>query len=419
MKNFLWLLLFLFLVFLGLIYLSVAAVPDKIKISEVISDKSRRRGTPTPKDSVLVVPTNLYQGNKLKRFMQGENYREAWSTAIKAPVFSLDTMKILEEGGGTQTSSLRLKSPIGFVYSLRSINKDPRPLVPEIAETLGLENVIIDGISAQHPYGAVLAASLSDIAGILHTHPKIVYVPKQSALGEFNEDYGNRLYLLEFETEGKGNWTDLPDFYEILDTEDLQELRMERGDKVQINKAAFVRARLFDLLIGDWDRHAKQWGWVVQKEGDNFVAVPLAGDRDNAFFRIDGVIPTILTNELVQPLVRPFEKDIDHVSGFVYPVDTYFLQNTSEELFVKEAEDLQQRMTDENLEKAFAAWPKEISALNKEEILEKLKSRRENLVEYAKKFYYTIQRRDLLEEPLKGSEDLEIQTDLRKCFECD
>lgn len=413
MKKFLLVLLILFLLLIGLTYWSTSVTPEEIKISEIIEPQNSKNP-----DSVTVITSNLYESNQIKRFMQGRNYRDAWGVPIKAPVFILDTMQILEEGGGKQTHSLDLKSPSGIIFSLRSVNKDPEPLIPEAAKILGLENIIIDGISAQHPYGALLAASLSNAVGVLNTHPKVVFLPKQNKLGKFNKKYGDRVYLLEYETEGKVNWTPYKNVVEIMDTDDLQELKMKKEKHVRIDEQAFVRARLFDILIGDWDRHAKQWGWVVQKEGEQYTAIPLGGDRDNAFFRIDGVIPTILTNKLVQPLVRPFEEDIDHIPGYVYPVDIYFLKSAPENIFEEEARYLQKTLSDEILEQAFTAWPKELNDLNKKEILTKLKNRREKLVKYARAFKKEIDKKDLLKKPLKGSEDLELPKNLFQCFDC-
>ncbi|SDL58485.1 hypothetical protein SAMN04488034_106104 [Salinimicrobium catena] len=409
MKRFLLLLLALFLIFLVLTYWSVSIGPEKVKLSEVVE----RDG-----DSVTVIATNVYESNVIKRFMQGRNYREAWEARVKVPVLNLDSMKVVEEGGGQQTHSLDLMSSSGVLYSLRSINKDPDPLIPGIARTLGLENIVVDGVSAQHPYGAILSAALADAAGILHTHPRAVYVPKQKNLDKWNDSFGNRLYLLEYETEGKVNWTRFPNVSEIMDTDDLQELKLKHQEKVSIDKRAFIRARLFDIWIGDWDRHAKQWGWVVIEKNGNFKAVPLGGDRDNAFFKIDGVIPTLLTNELVQPMVRPFEKDVDHLPGYVYPVDMYFLRNVPEKVFIEEARSLQKIFTDEKINEAFKAWPEVVNALNFADISEKLKTRRNNLTKYAAAFREEIQERELLSTPLKGSEDKELPEDLIKCFDC-
>ena len=354
--------------------------------------------------------------------MQGGNYREAWSTPIKVPVAFLDTlkggMKIIKEGGGKQTHSLRLKADNDVVYTLRSINKDPKPLVPEFARTLGIENIVIDGVSAQHPYAAIVVAALAEEIDVLHTDPQVVFVPEQSSLGKYNNKYGNRLYLLEYETKGKKNWTTYKDVDKIIDTDNLQKLEMKHEDKVSIDKRALVRACLFDLLIGDWDRHAKQWGWVVQKKEDHYYAIPLPGDRDNAFFKISGLVPTIITNQNITPELRPFQKEIDYLPGLVMPFDVYFLRSVPLEIFIEEAEFIQLQLTNESIDKALKVWPSSFYDLDGKEIATKIKIRRNDLKDYAKRFKEVLDEKEVLREPLKGSEDVELSENLTKCFDC-
>ena len=43
------------------------------------------------------------------------------------------------------------------------------------------------------------------------------------------------------------------------------------------------RRRLFDMLIGDWDRHQDQWRWIEFKENGKKVYRPMPRDRDQAF----------------------------------------------------------------------------------------------------------------------------------------
>ncbi|WP_037320037.1 hypothetical protein [Salegentibacter sp. Hel_I_6] len=423
MKKLLWLIFILLVGFIALVYFSLASTDKEFETASIEDFEDLESIDFQEYDSVLVAASSLYKTNPLKNIMQGENYREAWATPVKIPVLFLDTlyggMEIIKEGGGTQTHSLRLKDKDGYLYSLRSVNKDPSTHVPEFARKLGLQNIVIDAISASHPYGAILTASLSEKAGVLHTHPKVVFVPEQEFLGDkYNDKYANRLFLLEYETEGKKNWTKYDYVDEIIDTKHLQELKDKHPEKVSIDKNALVRARLFDMLIGDWDRHAKQWGWVIQENDDTFKAIPVAGDRDNAFFKLGGVIPGIISNENIEPEVRPFEKEIDYLPGLVYPNDVYFLTETPIEIFTTEAKKLQELMSDEAIADAFKIWPKEIYELDGKEIAEKIKSRRENLVEYAKEFHRIITEKKLLNEPLKGSEDIEISPELIRCFEC-
>ena len=423
MKKVLFIFLGVVIILIGLIYLSVSGTQKTFETCTISNFKDLKRTNFRNHDSVLIAPSTLYEANLLKNLVQGSNYRNAWSEKVKFPIVFLDTlyggMEIIKEGGGKQTHSLKLRSKNDIIYTLRSVTKDPEKIIPEIAEDLGLENIIVDGISAQHPYAAILAAELAQELDILHTHPRMVFIPKQEVLGDFNKKFGNRLFLLEYETESKGNWTSLENVSEIIETKDLQKLKFESKAKILVDQDALIKVRLFDLLIGDWDRHAEQWGWVIQKSDRGNVATPVAGDRDNAFFYISGLIPSIITNKNVEPLVRPFEKEIDHMPGLVYPFDRYFFSNTSEDMFTKQANELQKSLSDEIIANAFEAWPEQIRKLNEKEIAEKLKSRREKLQEYATQFFQQIQEQGKLSKALKGSEDLELSSSQLACFDCD
>ena len=423
MKKILLAILVVLIVFIALTYFSTRSTTKNFETC-IIKDQADLDNVDLKKhDSVLVALSTIYKGNFIKNMMQGENYRKTWAVPVKVPVANLDTLKggleVLKKGGGNQTHSLKLKSKDGIMYTLRSVNKDPEKLIPDVARDLSLENIIVDGISGQHPYGAILAASLSNIAEVPHTSPKMYFVPKQKALKKYSDTYGNRMYLLEFETESEKNWTPLANISEIVETNALQKMKFKLKEQLHIDKAALIRARLFDLLIGDWDRHAEQWGWAIQHKNNKQLAIPIPGDRDNAFFKLDGIIPEIVTNKNVEPLVRPFEPGIDYMPGLVYPFDVYFLKDTPEEVFVNEAQNLQSLLNDTSIDEAFRVWPKEISALDKEEISSKIKNRRNHIVQYAREFHEIIEERSYLDQSLKGSEKLEISENLMKCFECD
>ena len=422
MKKVLVIITALFIFFIILVYLSVSSTDKEFQTCKIENFDDIEKLDFSQYDSVMVAASTLYKGNILKDLMQGENYREAWATPVQVPIAFLDTlkggMKIIKEGGGQQTHSLKLKGEDGITYTLRSVTKDAEKLIPEAAETLGLENIIVDGISGQHPYGAILAAEMANITEVLHTHPQVVFLPNQASLGNFNEKYGNRLFLLEYETESEENWTELENVIEIIETDDLQELKLKQGKKLQIDRPAYIRARLFDILIGDWDRHSEQWGWVIQKENDRLKATVVPGDRDNAFFKVGGIIPGILTDKNIKPDIRPFKEEVDYMPGLVYPSDRYFLIGTPQELFIEEAEKLQKSLSDEKIDNAFNVWPPQISKLNKEEIKLKLIARRNNLVDHAVRFNEIIQEKGMLSEPLKGSEDLRLPKELIKCFDC-
>ena len=411
------------IVFVICLYISVNTTDKTFSKTRLIDFDDKTLVDFKKYDSVQVAASDMYKANDVKRIFQGEQYRKAWSTPIKVPIVFLDTLKggmvITKEGGGNQTHSLELKGSDSIIYTLRSVNKDAEPLIPEFLKTLGLENIVSDGISAQHPYAAILVAKLADKVNLLHTNPKVVFVPKQESLGKFNNKFGNRIFLLEYESEGDVNWTSYSNVTEIVDTEDLQELKQELKDSITIDEHLLVRNRLFDILIGDWDRHAKQWGWAIQKKNNVRVAIPIPCDRDNAFFNIEGLIPSILSNKNVVKELRPFSEDIDYMEGLIYPFDRYFLLKTNADVFINEAKYLQETLTDRVLEEALEVWPKNIRDLDGTEIIDKIKARRQNLQTYALEFHKIIQKQGVLVEALKGSGDLILSDGLKKCFECE
>nr|WP_321413242.1 hypothetical protein [uncultured Allomuricauda sp.] len=421
MKKIIILVIVLLIALVGLTYISINSTPEQFKTCEILDISAMDQTDFTKYDSVLVAANTLYEGNWLKKMMQGEQYREAWSAPVRVPIVYLDTLlgglKVIEQGGGMQTHSLKLEDNNGIRYSLRSISKDASKLIPEAADKLGLENIVVDGISAQHPYSALVVAQLSEAADVVHTHPKVFFVPRQSILGKYNDKFGNRLFFLEYETEGDANWTNYNNVKELADTDDIQEWK-NQGKPITLDYPEIVRARLFDLIIGDWDRHAKQWGWAIEEKENKWIAHPIAGDRDNAFFKQDGVIPTIVSNELFLPEVQSYEEDIEHMPGLVQSFDVYFLKSVPEKTFIEQAKYLQEKLNDSVINNSFHVWPESIYDLNGEEIKTKLIARRAGIVEYAKIFKQILNERELEPVVLNGSEDLELSEELTKCFDC-
>jgi len=374
-------------------------------------------------DSVTLSATYAYKGDLLKNVLQGNNYRRSWEAKIKAPIIYLDTLygsvEIVKEGGGKQTNSLRLRTKDSLLLALRSVNKNPNTLVPDYLKNLGLENIVMDGISGQHPYAALVVSNLAEAINIMHTYPRVVFLPKQESMSSyFNGKYGNKLYLLEYENKGHFNWTRYNEVFKIVDTDNLQKLKGERQHRLLIDKRKLIRARLFDIVIGDWDRHAKQWGWVVIKNNHNYKAIPLPTDRDNAFFNVDGIVNQLISNESITPHLRSFETDVNYIEGLVYDFDVYFLQNTTLDEFIAEARYIKTHLTNQSIERAFRAWNKEIYDLDAKSIAEKIKSRRDKLEEIARRFKQALDKKPLLNKPLKGSDSNDTKGTAIQCFEC-
>lgn len=142
---------------------------------------------------------------------------------------------------------------------------------------------------------------MSEAVNVLHTWPKLFYVPKQPALKEYNEKYGDQLYMV---VERPTKEFDGPLFNyadDIESTDDLLEKRREDEENV-VDESAYIRARMFDMLIGDWDRDNDQWKWAEYKDKNGkHVFVPIPRDRDQVFTNFDGSVLDVVRTLLAQP----------------------------------------------------------------------------------------------------------------------
>ncbi|HUR31248.1 MAG TPA: BamA/TamA family outer membrane protein [Saprospiraceae bacterium] len=342
-------------------------------------------------DSILMEASTRYGD---KKFLRGNFYREAWSKKIKMPVLWLDKiyggLTPVQLGGGNQTRSLRLENKKGEQYVLRSIDKRVTSVLPPALRGTFAENIVQDGIAASHPYGALVVPRLAMAAGLYYTRPSVVYVPHQKALGIYNQEIGDGVYL--FEDRPGGNTSGLKNFgntEETFNTLDVIEL-VTSSPKNIVDQEAVLRARLFDIWLGDWDRHDDQWRWAAFKEKGMTVYRPIPRDRDQVFFKNDGLLDYLGSRPYFNPPLRKFDDEIDYLPGLVWAgkyFDRSFLHKLTEEDFIDEAKDLQSALNDNVINEAFLAWPAEIDSLDGEDIRSFLRMRRDDLVRYASEYY--------------------------------
>ena len=349
--------------------------------------------------TVRVKASDQYRAGIGKQKIFGENYRSAWAQEIDVPVFDLGSeqggLKILQKGGGMQTLSLRMEDSTGKEFVIRSIEKFPEKAVPEMFRKTFIQDLVQDQISSAHPYAAVVVPSLAEAAGIYHTNPVLVYVPDDPRLGIYRKDFANTLAL--FEERPAGDWSDMAHFgnsENIISTAKVLE-KLAKDNDNQVDQAFVLRSRLFDLWIGDWDRHDDQWRWAgfKSKKGETYRPVPR--DRDQTFFVNEGIIPKFWSRKWALPKFEGFDEDIQWPSGLSYNAryfDRSFLTALPEEDWIKTAKDLQTRLTDDVIEKSIKQWPEEIYKLHGDEIIRKLKARRSKLVTYAQSHYKFLAR---------------------------
>lgn len=339
-----------------------------------------------------------YSRNAFGRFFWGDHYRDAYATTVKIPKLDLATfqggVRPVKRGGGFQTNSLRLETDDGRQYTMRSLDKDPtRTVAYPLNQSRIVLDIIKDSFSGAHPLSATPLPLMQDSLNLYHTNPKLYYVPKQPRLENFNKDYGDALYLVE-ERPDEDVWEEQASFgypENILSTEDVIEEIHEHHDHV-VDQNWVLRARLFDVVIGDWDRHDDQWRWAEFDTLGKTLFRPIPRDRDQAFGKYDGFIFSFVrqASPLIRPLrdFKPYQPRIWWSNFGARSFDPTFLSAMSWDDWEQEIRYIRRHLTDTVIETAVReAWPPEIYQLNGPTVIETLKARRDNLMRMGRELY--------------------------------
>jgi hypothetical protein len=342
-------------------------------------------------DSVTVAPGPQYDTGWLHRLFFGKHYRDLWSTPIEAPVLDLDSfaggLEVTQRGGGEQTKSLRLEGADGKEYQFRSIDKDPVKTLPPALQSTAAAVIVRDQTSAGHPVGSVIAPPILAAAGVLHAPPQVFRLPMhEPRLGEFATEFGGMLGTIE-ERPNEDRGAAFAGATEIVGTDKvLKEAEDSPNDRVDAK--AFLTARLVDILMGDWDRHADQWRWARFGDERPYLWRPIPRDRDQAFARYDGLLLAVARAST--PQLVNFGPDYSGMLGQTWngrDLDRRFLVSLERKAWDSLATALQTTLTDEVIESAAARLPASYIPRDSARLADALKRRREELPKAAAKYY--------------------------------
>ena len=369
-----------------------AALPKvvPVEIKKILSEENDTLWTTTR-------ASYRYDAGSFRKWLLGENYRSAWAQRISLQAFDIGRekggLKILQKGGGFETMALRLRDSIGREYNLRSVEKYPTKALPSAFRKTFLQTVKQDQVSASHPYAPIVIPPLAKTAGVFYENPQLVYAPDDPRWGIYRKDFAGQIMTFEERVDGDGSG--LPSFgnpEKIIGTRRLLEHMTEDHD-VLVDQKLVLRSRLFDMWIGDWDRHDDQWRWGEFKHQKTKVYKPIPRDRDRAFFVNEGMVPRQWRKRYLSPNLEGFDSKILWAPGLMYTgrwFDKSFLNTVPESEFSTTALELSTLLTNQVIDSALNLWPAEIYALHGKVIADKLKARREILVDNARSYYRFI-----------------------------
>ncbi|HKC37723.1 MAG TPA: hypothetical protein VKB95_16720, partial [Chitinophagaceae bacterium] len=338
-------------------------------------------------DSISMAFSTKYKASSSKEFFWGKHYRKEWGTIVSFPVLDMKTYKggLTPDklGGGHQSKSLRVIAGDGKEYVLRTVEKDLTPLVPEDLKGTFIHRQANDQLSMVHPYGAMIIARLSEKLGIFHMNPEIVFVPNTEELKEFRDTIGGKLCYFEERPSGKG-WEKDPiaGYADEIENSDKIIEKFAKDTKYRMDQKELLKARLFDMMINDFDRHEDNWNWA-KFEGDKITLYKaFAKDRDQALSKIDG----LLMHFIAMPwAIRPLEnmtRRVKDVLGETYAarnLDRQFLNELTKENWQETISKVQSALTDDAIKEAVDVVPAEVNKFSGDFLKKRLIQRKDNL----------------------------------------
>jgi hypothetical protein len=344
--------------------------------------------------------------NNTYKFLWGERFRENYSIPVMAKVVYLDTLlgglTPIRMGGGKQSKTLHLRAADGKRYVVRAMKKQAAQYIQEGLfqdqyvegqfDSTFTEDLVNDAFTGSYPYAPFIIGTLCNEIDLPHLNPHLYYVPKQKALGKYNEIFGNELCMIEeHPSEGHDEFASDNFTGNILSTQDMM-TEIHKKESELIDESAYIKARLFDMLIGDWDRHQDQWRWLEFNENGNKIYRPLPRDRDQPFSRwSDGfMLSTALALMPAARLLRSYSEDVKDVKSFntnPYSIDKAFMTNSDKSVWDAQVKFIQSNITDELIDQAFKNVPKEVNQETIAEIKATLKVRRSNLQKISGRYY--------------------------------
>lgn len=339
--------------------------------------------------------------SKLYDWMWGRHYRHLYSVPIAVPSVALETLR----GGMTVTGLARgfrgllLENRQRDLFLIRPLGGSSSFLESDFFREIYnkrdfgntyVDKFIGDAFTIINPYTFKVADYLAGRSG-LNANPSTIYYLRpgenRDTVGDGSSIQGRLVNLI--------NVPDLNTRANLHPTRDfLDSLQVDK--RYMADQDLYIRERLLDMWVGDWNKTTENWYWQSNPLGDSLVFTPLVIDRNHAFTKVDGVlfkqVLKMLSLDFIVNFDSILQKDMKKINKLGFALDMAVAGRSEESVWVDQARFLREQMTDSLIEQAFTQLPAEVRLDETDQIKRKLIRRRDDLEKAARQYYRSLQR---------------------------
>lgn len=338
-------------------------------------------------DSTVAAASTQYTKSRVFVLVFGKNYRRDWETPVKMQRLDItkQELKLVALKGGFESISMNMATRDSVQMVLRTVDKSMEKLLKKWQKHTPIRAIMQDFISSSEPYAALTVPTMADALGLVHTNPVLYYVD-DTAFGKYHQWFAGKVCILEERIPVRAGTT-----HEEMDAPFT---KLQKDNHAIVQQRELLKARLLDMIFGDWDRHPGQWNWgSVDSAGMKYL-YPVPVDRDMVYFNSTGAFIAYIRLWAVH-YARGFKGKIRKMYQFnrkARDFDRELLNGLSAGDWENTIREVQFKLSDSIIDAAVSHLPREVYAFRGEEIKRKMKSRRDGLYPAAMKYYNHLAR---------------------------
>ncbi len=322
---------------------------------------------PIEGDSTELAANPNIRAGWFHRFLFGSLWRDVWTTPVRVKVLHRDWSNNKE-------------------YSFTSLEQDSAVSIPtELAELLP-RNIAADQAGILNPYTPLIVNPILDAVDIPYRELHLIAFDTNnpdSSSSQRNKKIG---FL-------KGQWhkiglTQLDSLPPVFINTSAMLDAIENDNLASIDEIQYLKARLIDIMLGNWNRTSDQWNWICTRRDERNIYEPVPLNYQHAFSRLNGLLPIIA--DIALPQLETFSGNISSVDNLTLTgrsLDRRILISFTGQKWDSLARWIQFRISDSVLIKALEQFPSSLSEKEGAALIHLLKSRRAQLQKAAEEFY--------------------------------